>query len=235
MRLKTFAAAILIPLLVSCGSSPGTQAARGQLYMRTQFWTGGQLDVTWLYLTGDGVIVRNPVHGADPIDLTKEEQDNRSQTGRYVRDGDRMTITWDDGRVQDVAVKFENGTMTDFDGGISARATPFPADNFGDVSYAGRAAYDNVSNNLTIKFTKDGTFESFAIGAIDEKKEDDGKTSGSALSAGSGGGRYSVRGNTVTFDYTDGKHVVMLGQPYDMGDGEIILNSALYKKVQLQE
>lgn len=240
MKSKTLAAAVLIPLLVSCGTSPsggggdGAATAAGQLYVRTQFWTGGQLDVAWLYLSEDGVIVRNPVHGADPIDLAKEEQDNKSQTGRYVRDGDRLTVTWGDGTVQDVPVKYEGGEMTNFDGGITARATPFPADTFGDVNYSGRAAYDNVSNTATFAFTKDGTFESFAVGAIDEKKLGKDETSGSAMSAASGSGRYSVRGNTVMFDYTDGKRVVMLGEPYDMGGGEIILGSTLYKKVEIQ-
>ena len=43
--------------------------AQEGLYLRTQFWGGGSLDISWLYFTKDGVICKNPTYGINPFNL----------------------------------------------------------------------------------------------------------------------------------------------------------------------
>ena len=44
----------------------------GNLYMRTAM-SGSSLNISWIYLGNDGVIVKNPVAGANPIDSLKKK------------------------------------------------------------------------------------------------------------------------------------------------------------------
>jgi hypothetical protein len=193
--------------------------------LRTQFF-GGSLDVSWLYFTQDKKVIRNPKYGVNPIQLSKEILDNKNNVATYTIAGNKMTLNWGDGKSQTISVDFKNNVLTGFDGGICAKASSFSFTTFPDLTYTGLATAGSVARTINIFFGKDGKFKSLKTGSISGS----GNTSGATASTNNEEGSYSIKGNTITFKYANGKEWIVVAQPYDLGRNDIIINDQLFKQ-----
>lgn len=205
-------------------SLSGCSQDRSELFMRTQMW-GSQLDISWLCFSGNR-IVRNPIHGANPLQLQREIQENQKNVATFTRNVNKMDVTWGDGRSNTVNVEYKNGVLSAFDGGLCSKAKPFASKTFADKTYSGLAVYGNVTRSITLFLGRDGRFSESRIGAV---SGDGVVTSGVASSTASASGSYSITGNTILFKYADGREWRAVGQPYDLGREEIILGGQLFK------
>ena len=192
--------------------------------MRTQMW-GSKLEISWLCFSGNR-IVRNPIHGANPLQLQREIQENPKNVAVFSRNGNKMDVKWGDGRSYTVNVEYKSGVLSAFDGGLCSKPQPFASKTFADKTYSGLAVYGNVSRSITLFLGKDGRFSERRIGAV---SGDGVVTSGVASSTGSASGSYTITGNTIVFKYADGREWRAIGQPYDLGREEIILGDQLFK------
>jgi hypothetical protein len=89
--MKTVFAFVLAALLISC-SNNNKSSGNGTVYLRT-FYTafgGGSLTISWIYLGKDGIIVYNPRHGVDPINMEAEKKDNEKNVCKYEIDVDKI-------------------------------------------------------------------------------------------------------------------------------------------------
>lgn len=88
------------------------------------------------------------------------------------------------------------------------------------------AIFGSVARSVTFFFGKDGKFTGDRLGSISGA----GNTSGAATASRKENGTYSIVGNTIIFKYADGSEWRVVAQPYDLGNGEIIINDQLFKK-----
>jgi hypothetical protein len=200
--------------------------AQEGLYLRTQFWSGSSLEISWLYFTKAGVICKNPAYGINPFNLKKELELNQANTGKFTVAANKMTINWGNGKSQSLKAEFNGTTLKGLDGGICTKAKPFSAKFLSGKTYSGSASAGAVSQSTVIEFKADGSFTMNRSGSISGS----GNTSGAASSQSSKTGKYTVTGNTIVFKYSDGTEWCTLAQPYDLGNDDIILNDKLFKK-----
>ena len=212
--------------LLTCTLFLSAVSAQEGLYLRTQFWSGGSLDISWLYFTKDGVIVKNPAYGINPFSLPKEIELNKANTGNFLIAANKLNVNWGNGKSQSVKVEFNGANLKAYDGGICTKAKPFSAKALGGKTYSGYASAGAVSQSTVIEFKEDGFFVMNRVGAITGS----GNISGAASSKGTKTGKYTVSGNTIVFKYDDGTEWRTLAQPYDLGKDEIILNDKLFRK-----
>ena len=196
------------------------------LYLRTQFWSGGSLDVSWLYFNQSKKIVRNPIYGVNPLQLDKEVAENKSNVGTYIISGNKMTIDWADGKKQTINIEFKNNDLSGFDGGVCSKAKPFTFKYFSNKTYSGTAIYGSVGRSLTFTFGSNGQFTNKRLGSISGS----GNTSGAAASMSEETGIYQINGNTILFKYANGKEWRVIAQPYDLGNEEILINDQLFRQ-----
>lgn len=212
--------------IFSCGGSTGSQSGDGKLYMRTMSWAGGTLDISWYYVTKDKIVV-NPLGGADPVDMSVETARNTRNVASYRDLGDgQWEVKWGDGRTQTVRVEMKGGDVSAFDGGLMSEIKPFPDSHFEDLTYTGLASTSQVTRFVKIFFGKDGRFKMYRLGSVTGGPGTVGVGADEQTSAG----QYDIKGNTVHFRYDDGTEWITVGQPYDLGNGEIILGDQLFKK-----
>lgn len=203
-----------------------TLVAQEGLYLRTQFWSGSSLEISWLYFTKAGVICKNPAYGINPFNLKKELELNQANTGKFTVAANKMSINWGNGKSQSLKAEFNGTTLKGLDGGICTKAKPFSAKFLSGKTYSGSASAGAVSQSIVIEFKADGSFVMNRSGSISGS----GNTSGAASSQSSKTGKYTVTGNTIVFKYSDGTEWRTLAQPYDLGNDDIILNDKLFKK-----
>lgn len=221
----------LFALLFSCGdaSKGGTASskdAEGKLFMRTMLWSSGTLDIAWYYMTADRIVV-NPVGGADPVDWASETEKNGKNVASYRQAGDgTIQVEWGDGRKQNLRVEYKDGEISALDGGLMTLAKPFTASNFDGLTYTGVTILAQVTRTIRIDFGADGRFKMERVGSVS------GGASGSGVGTDgrSDQGAYEIKGNTIHFHFDDGTEWHAVGQPYDLGNGEIIIGDQLFKK-----
>jgi hypothetical protein len=222
---------VLTALLFSCGGASqevaSTSAERdGRLYMRTMSWAGGVLEISWYYVLNDRIVV-NPVAGVDPPDVDVEVERNGRNVATYRSSGDgTMSVEWGDGRKQNVRVETRDGYLSAFDGGLMTVAKPFDGTQFEDMTYTGLASVAQVSRTVTLFFGSDGRFRMQRLGSVTGGPA----TSGVGVDAQADEGTYTYGGNTLHFRFNDGREWIAVGQPYDLGNGEIIIGDQLFKK-----
>jgi hypothetical protein len=212
-------------LFISLFLSLATVQAQSGLYMRTQMW-GSSLDISWLFFAPGNKVVRNPKFGVNPIQLQKEVAENSANVASYTLTGTKMNLQWGNGIKQSINVEFSGRDLSAFDGGLCSKAVPFTFSYFSDLTYAGFASAGNVSRSVTLFLGKDGKFRDSRLGAVSGS----GNVSGAAASTSSGAGTYSIKGNTITFKYNNGKEWIAVAQPYDLGYNDIILNDQRFKQ-----
>ncbi|WP_207494476.1 agenet domain-containing protein [Aridibaculum aurantiacum] len=198
----------------------------GKLYFRTLTWTGmygTSLDISWLYLGNNGSIVRNPINGVNPVDFKAELANNASNTGKYKIAGNKMNITWSDGKTAEWSLETRNGEYVAIDGGIVTRPNALPANYRISGQYAGGAVLPNVSSISTFIFSKDGTFTLKRSGAVHTADI-------TGLSQDTNKGTYTITGNTLRLIFDNGQKQVANILIWDMKGGKryLVINSTSY-------
>lgn len=217
---------VLTALIYSCGGSADSQSGDGKLYMRTMSWAGGSLDIAWYYITQDKIFV-NPVDGVNPLNVAMESERNGKNVASYrPADDGTLEVSWGDGRNQRLRVEYKDGNISALDGGLMSLAKPFEKASIEDITYSGLASVAQVTQSVTLFFGKDGKFRMQRVGAV----TGGAGTSGVGVDERSDEGTYEIKGNTIHFRYNDGTEWHAIGQPYDLGNGEIIIGDQLFKK-----
>lgn len=227
-----FAACALALCSTSCGQKPqeGTSpavsakpaatASTGDVYLRTTIFRG--LHISWVYLGKDGVIVMDPKHGVNPINLAAEKQDNPAYTGTYKLAGDKLLITWQNGKSAEWGIEFDDKkAISAIDGGLATKQPPLPADYRIEGKFSARASTANLLSSTTLTFSKDGTFTQGSFGGV--STADTGATSQSSTS-----GTYTISGNTLTLTFADGKKTHSVITIMDLGKRYLVIDSAYY-------
>ena len=234
--MKQLLAATALAFLFACNTSEQTtdgatgsateiNAPKGNLYLRTYMWTGmygTSLDISWIYMDEDGNIVKNPKHGVNPVDWAKEKQDNAKYTGTYKIEGDKLNISWSDGKTASWSLEKKDGEYSIIDGGITTKQEGLPEDYRIEGQYASSVVLPNVAATSTLVFKKDGTFTSSNYGTVSTHD-----VSGESKSANTG--TYQISGNTLTMKFPDGKVEKSVITIWDMdGQKNLVINSKYY-------
>ena len=169
---------------------------KGNLYMRTSMF-GSSLNISWIYLGTDGVIVQNPIAGANPIDLAKEKAKNAAHTGTYKMQGNKILINWSNGKKAEWQIDKEGAKITGIDGGIVTQPASMPAGYKLEGRFSASAVTANLSSANTFLFKKDGAFDLKRSGAVST-------SGGGAISKDQKSGKYTITGNTLTLKFADG-------------------------------
>lgn len=193
--------------------------------MRTNYFSS-QLNISWLYFYDETTLIVNPVFGINPVDLNKEMQYNKKNIAKYKAVGNKMDLSWGDGRKMTINVEYTKGILSAFDGGGCLLAEPFQANALHNKVYFGLASAGPVTRTATIRFASNGTFEMNKLGAV----AGEGNFVGVATAGNDKKGTYTIKGNTIHFKFSDGTSWIALAQPFDMGKDEIIINDQLFKK-----
>lgn len=189
--------------------------------MRTAM-SGNSLNISWIYLGNDGAIVRNPAAGADPIDLSKEKTLNAANTGTFVTEGNKLLISWSNGKKAEWKIEKDGGRIKGIDGGVVTQPSVMPAGYKLDGSYTASAVSANASSVNTFVFKKDGGFELKRSGTV---STDDVSSQSSDQKKGS----YSISGNTLTLKFSDGTVEKALINILDIaGDKYLIINKSRF-------
>lgn len=226
MQLFSFLLAMLV--VTACNNAQSNtntpEAAKGTLYLRTYMWTGAygtSLDISWLYFGNDGVIVRNPKHGVDPLDPAKENADNAKNTGTWKIEGNKILVSWSDGKQASWSFEKKNGSMTIIDGGIVTVQSGMPAGYRLEGKYAALSVLPNVSNSQTLVFKKDGTFSMNNTGAVTTSDV-------SGIAPSDKEGKYTITGNTLTLTFGNGNVKKSVITIWDTGDEKNLVINTRY-------
>lgn len=216
-----------ISIILSCVIVFSARSQSG-LFMRTIYF-GSQLDVSWMFFTSDKKIIRNPKYGVNPVMIEKELAENTNNVGVIIRSGGgKMTVKWGNTKEYIVNVEYTNGMLSAFDGGLCTKPSVFPFKRFANKTYSGLALVGNITRSVTLFLGDDGRFTSETIGTVSGS----GNFSGAAASTRKESGTYTLNSNTIIFKYSDGKVWIVVAQPYDLGNEEIIIGDQLFKKVK---
>lgn len=98
-------------------------ASRGSVYLRTVMFNG--LSITWVYLGNDGVIVWDPKHGVDPVNVAAEKADNSANTGTYKLAGNKLLVNWQNGKSAEMSVEYNGKAISAIDGGLTTKHYPY--------------------------------------------------------------------------------------------------------------
>jgi len=171
----------------------------GKTYVRSIRWIAtGYTEISWYFLGDNGVIVVDPVHGTNPINMTLEQTDNFKNVGYYSIANNQISIKWLNGKTMTLGLTYKNGDITEMDaGGIMVRQKGLPQNYKLSGTFSGTMSYGSVGSSSTYVFGKDGSISSLRSGSI---------TTGDAAanSTTSKKGTYSIKGNTLFVTYNDG-------------------------------
>lgn len=226
--MKRIIPCLLALYLIACNNSTASGPegdTNGKLYLRTYMWTGmygSSLDISWIYFGNDGTIVRNPVHGANPVQFSKEKAGNTKNTGTWKEEGDKILISWSDGRADEWSMEKKSGEYSILDGGIATRQEALPADYKLEGQYAALSVLPNVSNSQTLVFRKDGSFSMNNTGTVTTADV-------SGVAAGDRSGNYTITGNTLTLKFNDGEEKKSVITIWDMdGEKNLVINTRYF-------
>lgn len=201
-------------------AKPAATASAGDVYLRTTIFRG--LHISWVYLGKDGVIIKDPKHGVNPVNLAAEKKDNPDYTGTYKQVGGKLLITWQNGKSAEWSIEFDDKkAISAIDGGLATKQPPLPADYRIEGRFSARASTANLLSSTTLTFSKDGTFTQGSFGGV--STADTGATSQSSTS-----GTYTISGNTLTLIFADGKKTHSVITIMDLGKRYLVIDSASY-------
>ncbi len=214
-------------VLLGCnqaGSSVATKE-KGHLYLRTFLWTGmygSNLDISWIFLSDDGKIVRNPRYGVNPVQWEKEMQENAANVGRYTEEKDKLAITWSDGKTASWGIEKKDGKLSIIDGGIVSEPEAMPPHYRIEGQYAASTVLPNVASTQTLVFQKDGSFTMNNLGTVSTADV-------AAASENNKQGTYDISGNTLSFKFSNGEEKKSVICIWNMnGQKNLVINSAYY-------
>ncbi len=184
---------------------------------------GSGTDISWIYLGSDSVIIKDPKYGVDPVDLAAEKAHNAGKTGKYSISGNKMLISWQNGKTAEWNLDYKDGQLVSIDGGSVNKQTPLPANYRIAGQYSAGSILPNISSSSTIVFNKDGSFSQNSYGGVST-------TAGSAVSQDISDGSYTITGNTIWLKYTSGNKAVsmisILTKPN--GKTQLIINNSSF-------
>lgn len=178
-------------------SQSPTKGMSGKLYLRTSFF-GTSLSISTIFLSNNGVIVKDAKNGVDPVDLEKEKQQNSFNTGTYIINGDKMNINWNNGKTSSWRMEYKNGVLSALDGGIVTLQTKMPAGYKLNGRFAAAGVTSNASSSQTYTFNNDGTFRVKSTGNVDNTEETGTVTDNK-------NGQYTIEGNTLFLKFNNGQ------------------------------
>jgi hypothetical protein len=176
----------------------------GKMYLRTHMWTGmygTSLDISWIFLNKDGLIIKNPKYGTNPVNIKAELETNAKNVGSYQLAGNKLLINWHDGRKAEWKVESKNGDYSAIDGGIVSAPKPMPTNYRLSGEYTASIFLPNVSSVNKLKFQKDGTFSEMSSGAISTNQV-------SEISRTERKGTYNISGNTLQLNFSSGEKTI---------------------------
>lgn len=194
-------------------------ATSGKTYVRSIRWIAtGNTEISWYFLGDNGVIVVDPVHGLNPVNLSLEQADNFKNIGYYTIANNQINIKWLSGNTTTMGLTYKNGDITEMDaGGIMVRQRGLPDNYKLSGTYTGSISYGNVGSSGTYTFTKDGRITKSQTGTVTTAD-----AAGRSTNAKSG--NYTVKGNTLFVTYNDGtKETANIGVFTGMA-GKLVLN-----------
>lgn len=208
------------PKKKSPAAKPAATASTGDVYLRTVMFRG--LQISWVYLGKDGVIIMDPKHGVNPVNLAAEKKDNAAYTGTYKQVGEKLLIAWENGKSAEWGIEFnDKKAISAIDGGLATKQPPLPADYRIEGRFSARASTANLLSSTTLTFSKDGTFSQSSFGGVSTADT-------SATSQSSTSGTYTITGNTLTLAFKDGKKTHSVITVMDLGKTYLVIDSASY-------
>lgn len=204
----------------------GRSTATGKLYFRTLMWTGmygTSLDISWIFLGNDGTIVNDPENGVNPVNYSAELQNNARNVGKYTIAGNKLHITWNNGKTETWSLEYQKGEISAMNGGIVTRPKPVPANYKLSGQYAASAVLPNVSSVHTLIFSNDGSFTLGKSGAVSTRDV-------SALSQSASKGTYKISGNTLWLHFDNGETQIGTLYIWEQGGGKrhLVINKSSY-------
>jgi hypothetical protein len=215
--MRKLTVALLALLLFSCNNNH--TSSNGTVYLRTVFWAnsfGGSLDISWIYLGSDGTFIRNPKHGLDPVNIAAEKNDNAENVGTYKTEGDKLKITWDNGKTDEWTTEREKGEMVAMDGGLVSVPDKFGANEKIEGQFAATAFSPGFSNVQTMVFKKDGSFALTNSNAVSTEVT-------SAYGESTQKGKYELNGNTIHLKFDNGNENLACITHWKQDDGKLFL------------
>lgn len=209
----------------SNGQSMTAGNTNGKLYLRTHMWTGmygSSLDISWIYLGNDGIIVRNPVHGVNPVITAKEKSDNPKNTGTYQLKDNKLLIVWSDGKTVEWKTEKKGADFSAINGGIVSRPASMPNNYRISGEYTASSVMPNVSSVQKLIFDKDGRFQMKQSGAITTPDATATKQTDKQ-------GSYDISGNTLSLRFDNGETKRATLAIWNMdGKENLVINSKYY-------
>jgi len=223
--MKTLLSVFFLTALVSCtspGSEPGeqphksshksgdeeSQADKGNLYLWSFQFSGVRgKEYAWYYLSDDGVLVKNPKHGVDPLSIELEKEDNADNTATYKIKGDEIEVHWDNGQKTTWGLEYKGDVITGMDSGPMSQPKAF------DDGFTLHAKYYAA---LVLQDAKAGKYLAL-------------KDDGSAVLSNEDGtdasqGKYNIKGHTLTITIDGNVQKAIIGYLAEEGKKSVIIN-----------
>ncbi|MDX2220697.1 MAG: hypothetical protein SF172_16885 [Burkholderiales bacterium] len=169
-------------------------------YLRSEF-TGGHLSNV-IFVFKDGKAASNVREGdLEKFDFAAHKAKMPKNVGTFKTGGDTLTVNWDDG------TKWEGKLKPDKAGGFDWRSAgyapikPLVRGAVLDGRFSGGASGAGAMVGFNYIFKADGTYTTLTAGNVTSKSA---RSTASAGTSSSAGGKYSVSGSTLTLTPASG-------------------------------
>lgn len=171
------------------GSSPPNGA-----YLRSEF-TGGHLSNV-IFVFKDGKAASNVREGdLEKFDFAAYKAKMPKNVGTYKTSGDMLTVSWDNGSKWEGKLKPDKAGGFDWRSAGYAPIKPLARGAVLDGRFSGGASGAGAMVGFDYTFKADGTYTTLTAGNVTSKSA---RSTATAGSSSSGGGKYSVSGSTLS-------------------------------------
>jgi len=200
-------------------SSP-KEVPKGTLYLES--YIVGGLSIGWLWLGDDGSFVKNPVRGANPIDLAAEKELNAVNTGTYTKNGDLISVTYQSGKTENWKMEYTDGKLNTIDGWFVEPQQGMPDNYKLEGNFTGSFKIGYVSKQQTYSFHKDGSLELASMATVNVEG-----AGGTAVGEPEKG-TYTISGNTLHITMANGDESVALIGVIPGDKPSVIINYSMF-------
>lgn len=202
------------------GEERRAAAPKGTLYL--QSYIVGGLGISWLWLGDDGSFVKNPVRGADPIDLAAEKELNAANAGSYTKTADVIQVTYFTGKTEQWKMEYLDGKLNTIDGWFAAPQEPLPDNYKLNGNFTGNFKIGYLSKQQTYSFREDGTLSLSSMATVDVEGAG-GTAAGEPVK-----GTYTIHGNTLHIRMNNGDESVSLIGVIPGEKPSVIINYSMF-------
>lgn len=208
--------AVVLLCALACFSVLEASAAQPDgLYMMTRMNMGTSLELKGWYFK-NGQVTSRPGGNLASFDFRQAAAKDPNQTGTFAISGNKMTITWANGKQSTGTYEPSDHNCFYWDMGSFCPVQPFGNNVKLDGTFEGGASagYGRVANVTQLTLTSGGTYKLDGVGSITSEV-----SANSQLYAGSSGsetGTYEINGTTLLLK-GGGKTRQVLTFPYDDG------------------